>query len=194
MKSAQTVRQGTITSMARNFGATRKATGSKAMVLRASTSSVTFLVPISAAKADPERPMTTMAVSRGPSSRRMEMATAAGHQLHRSQLAQLIGALQGHDQANKERNQRDNGDGFDAYGHGLMESSLGAQWSTAERSHEGEIGRLAREGRQVTHVGQAIQGPDADKARYGYDFFGYFQRRALPIQRIVSAAFRVGHR
>ena len=46
------------------------------MVSSASISSVTFIVPISAANAEPDRPMTTMAVINGPSSRVMEIATA----------------------------------------------------------------------------------------------------------------------
>jgi hypothetical protein len=65
-----------MTSIARNFGVTRKRIGSIAMISSASISSVTFMVPISAANADPDRPMTTMAVIRGPSSRVIEMATA----------------------------------------------------------------------------------------------------------------------
>jgi hypothetical protein len=47
-----------------------------AIVSKASISSLTFMVAISAANADPERPITTIAVTRGPSSRDMEMATA----------------------------------------------------------------------------------------------------------------------
>ncbi len=46
------------------------------MVSSASISSLTFIVPISAANADPERPMTMIAVISGPSSRVIEMATA----------------------------------------------------------------------------------------------------------------------
>ncbi len=45
------------------------------MVSSASSSSVTRMVPISAAKAEPERPITTIAVTKGPSSRVMEIAT-----------------------------------------------------------------------------------------------------------------------
>src|ERR1035438_8195856 len=75
MKSDQTARQGIMTAMARNFGTTRNATGSRAMVSSASSSSVTRIVPISAAKAEPDRPMTTIAVISGPSSRVMEMDT-----------------------------------------------------------------------------------------------------------------------
>jgi len=51
---AQIVRQGSMTIMARNFGATRKRTGLIAIVSSASISSLTFIVPISAAKAEPE--------------------------------------------------------------------------------------------------------------------------------------------
>ena len=45
------------------------------MVSNASSSSVTRMVAISAAKAEPDLPITTMAVMRGPSSRVMEMET-----------------------------------------------------------------------------------------------------------------------
>ena len=76
MEFAQIVRHGSITIMARNFGVTRKWIGLIAMVSSASISSVTFIVPISAAKAEPERPMTTIAVISGPSSRVIEIATA----------------------------------------------------------------------------------------------------------------------
>ena len=65
-----------MTIMARNFGVTRKRIGLIAIVSSASISSVTFIVPISAANAEPERPMTTMAVMSGPSSLDMEIATA----------------------------------------------------------------------------------------------------------------------
>jgi len=45
------------------------------MVCSASSSSVTRMVPISAAKAEPDLPITTTAVTKGPSSRVMEIAT-----------------------------------------------------------------------------------------------------------------------
>ena len=73
---AQIVRHGSIIIMATNFGVTRKWIGSIAMVSSASISSVTFMVPISAANADPDLPITTMAVINGPSSLVIEMATA----------------------------------------------------------------------------------------------------------------------
>ncbi len=76
MALAQMVRHGNMTIMARNFGATRKRIGLIAMVSSASISSLTFIVPSSAAKAEPERPITTMAVIKGPSSRDIETATA----------------------------------------------------------------------------------------------------------------------
>ena len=73
---AANAQDGNITIIARNFGVTRKCTGLIAMVSSASISSVTFMVPISAANAEPERPITTMAVIKGPSSRVIETATA----------------------------------------------------------------------------------------------------------------------
>ncbi len=47
------------------------------MDLRASTCSVTFMVPISAAMADPTRPASISPVMTGPSSRNMPTATTA---------------------------------------------------------------------------------------------------------------------
>src|SRR5438876_1014460 len=67
---------GLVKSIAKSFGATRKRIGSSAIVSIASISSLTFMVPSSAAKEEPERPMTRMAVMSGPSSRETEMATA----------------------------------------------------------------------------------------------------------------------
>src|SRR2546423_15137622 len=72
MELAQIVRQGNMMIMAKNLGVTRKRTGLMAMVSKASISSVTFMLPISAAKAEPERPITTMAVTRGPRFRELE--------------------------------------------------------------------------------------------------------------------------
>ena len=74
-KAATILRHGTATSAARYFGANTNSTGSKAMTLRASISSVTFMVPISAANADPDRPLTAIAVNSGPSSRVKPTAT-----------------------------------------------------------------------------------------------------------------------
>ena len=73
---AQIVRQGNITIIARNFGVTKNWIGLIAIVSSASISSVTFMVPISAANAEPDRPITTIAVIKGPNSRVIEMATA----------------------------------------------------------------------------------------------------------------------
>src|SRR5579864_7893693 len=54
---------------ARYFGAITNSIGSIPMARRASISSVTTMLPISAENADPDRPLTAIAVSRGPSSR-----------------------------------------------------------------------------------------------------------------------------
>ncbi len=69
------VRQGRTISAARNFGARMNSTGSIAMVRRASISSATTMLPISAENADPERPLTAIAVSNGPNSRVKPMVT-----------------------------------------------------------------------------------------------------------------------
>jgi len=63
------VKHGSMMSVARNFGAITNSTGSIAMVRSASISSLTIMLPISAENADPERPLTAIAVSRGPNSR-----------------------------------------------------------------------------------------------------------------------------
>ena len=49
--------------------------GLSPIVVRASSSSLTFIVPISAAKADPDRPARIIAVKRGPNSLNRERLT-----------------------------------------------------------------------------------------------------------------------
>ena len=71
------VRQGIVISAARYFGASTNSIGSRAMVRSASISLVTTMVPISAENADPDRPLTTMAVNSGPSSRVNPIATVS---------------------------------------------------------------------------------------------------------------------
>src|SRR4029450_8527972 len=68
-------RHGTAIIDAMYFGAITNSTGSTAIVRSASTSLVTTIVAISAENAEPERPLTTMAVTSGPSSRVNPTAT-----------------------------------------------------------------------------------------------------------------------
>ncbi len=56
-------------------GSTSTSTGSMPMARSASTSSFSFIAPISAAKALPERPATMIAVSSTPSSRSTDTVT-----------------------------------------------------------------------------------------------------------------------
>src|SRR5262245_16479907 len=70
-----TVRHGTAMSAAINLGARTYSTGSIAIVRNASISLVATIVPISAENADPDRPLTTIAVTSGPNSRVNPMAT-----------------------------------------------------------------------------------------------------------------------
>jgi hypothetical protein len=63
------VRHGTAIIAAMYFGASTNSTGSTAIVRSASISFVTTIVPISAENADPDRPLTTIAVISGPSFR-----------------------------------------------------------------------------------------------------------------------------
>lgn len=72
-KSAIKVMNGIEITTAKIRGRTRKFIMSKPMVFRESISSETFIVPISAAKAEPERPAMSIAVISGASSRVREM-------------------------------------------------------------------------------------------------------------------------
>ena len=60
---------GVIATAASTRGTTRNRTGSSPIVASAFTSSFTFMVPISAANAAPDRPASRIAVINGPSSR-----------------------------------------------------------------------------------------------------------------------------
>ena len=73
-----TVSTGSMTSIARNRGTTRKRTGLIAITSSASISSPTFIVPNSAVTAEPLRPITITAISSGPSSRNSDTETSAG--------------------------------------------------------------------------------------------------------------------
>src|ERR1700756_353573 len=101
MALAQVVRHGNITIMARNFGATRNRIGLIAIVSSASISLLTFMVPISAAKAEPERPITTMAVIKFP---RHGNGDRRGDGTDRAKAAKFVGRLKCQDQANEEGN------------------------------------------------------------------------------------------
>jgi hypothetical protein len=72
---AKMLRQGIMINAATNLGGRINSMGSNAITRRASISSVTFIVPISAENAEPERPLTAIAVSKGPSSRVKPTAT-----------------------------------------------------------------------------------------------------------------------
>jgi hypothetical protein len=75
MKSAFSI--GIATSIARALGCTTKSTGSTDIIRRPSSCSVVTMLAISAAMADPARPVTSSAVRTGPSSRTMESPTTA---------------------------------------------------------------------------------------------------------------------
>ena len=68
-----TVSAGTTATAASTRGTTRKRTGSRPIVESASISSLTFIVPISAANAEPERAVSRIAAISGPSSRSIEI-------------------------------------------------------------------------------------------------------------------------
>jgi hypothetical protein len=75
MKSAFSI--GIEISIASAFGFTTKSTGSIDIMRRPSSCSVVSIDAISAAMADPARPVTSSAVSTGPSSRTSESPTTA---------------------------------------------------------------------------------------------------------------------
>ena len=75
MKSAMTVRAGSMITAAINLGTIRYFTGLVARVSMASICSVTRIVPSSAAMAAPALPATISPVRTGPSSRVIESAT-----------------------------------------------------------------------------------------------------------------------
>ena len=74
---AKTVSSGMTRTPARTRGMARKGSGSSPIVSRASISSFTFIVPISAAKAEPDRPARMMAVKNGALSRNIDRITAS---------------------------------------------------------------------------------------------------------------------
>ena len=73
--SMATMRAGMTSMAAAMRGRTSMVGGSMPMVVRAAISSLTCMVPSSAAKAEPVRPARMTATSSGPSSRNSEMAT-----------------------------------------------------------------------------------------------------------------------
>ena len=128
-----------------------------AIVSSASISSVTFMVPISAANAEPERPITTMAVIRGPSSRDMEIGDGGGNIVHRAKAPKLVRALKRENQSNKKCNQRKNRQSADAYVHGLRDGALQTKRLALKRADKRVIRRTAPERGKRADVGQAIR-------------------------------------
>ena len=78
----------------------------------------------------------------------------AGHQLHGSQALQLVRALQRDDHADEEGDQRNDGQGAHADGHGLVHRALeeagGLQWREEQQAQ-----RLPEELSQTAYVGDA---------------------------------------
>jgi len=60
------------------------------------------MVPISAANAEPERPITTIAVTKGPSSRVMGNRNHVRDEMHGAETLQLVCALQRHYDADEK--------------------------------------------------------------------------------------------
>ena len=101
------VRSGRPISSARMRGTISTSIGSSPMTRSASISSRIFIEPISAVKAEPERPATMIEVSSTPSSRRIRMPIEVDHEGRRAEALQLEDALLGDDAADQERDQHD---------------------------------------------------------------------------------------
>ena len=87
------------------FGSTSSSCAPTPMVRSASISSVTFIVPICAVYAEPERPATMIAVSSGDSSRSIASADEVDDEDVGAEALQLVGALVGDHDAHQERQQ-----------------------------------------------------------------------------------------
>ena len=81
-----------MTIIARKRGTTRNCTGLIAMTSSASISSDTFIVPISAATAEPLRPMTITAINTGPISRSSVSITRSGMYISAPRLSRECAA------------------------------------------------------------------------------------------------------
>ena len=92
---------------ARRRGTISTSIGSSPITRSASISSRIFIEPISAVKAEPERPATMIAVSSTPTSRSVRMPTRSTTNGVAPKLLQLEDALLGDDAADQERDQRD---------------------------------------------------------------------------------------
>ena len=105
--------------------------GSPPSARMASTCSVTFIAPTSAAMPLPMRPPTMMAVSVGPSSRRNDRTMTRGMYSSAAEALQAEGELDGHDHPDEDRRHRDDAERAHAErldlvdGRGDLERALG---------------------------------------------------------------------
>ena len=88
-------------------GSTRNSIGEMPIVVSASISCVTFIVPSCAAKAAPVRPAMMIAVIIAPMSRAIADADQVGDRDRRAELLELHGAHEGENHADQETDQRD---------------------------------------------------------------------------------------
>ena len=102
MMSANSVSSGTISTAARMRVTTRKRTGSRPIVVSAFSSSLTFIVPISAANAAPERPASRIAVISGPELAQDRQADQIGDEQLGAELAHRHRRLEREDDARAE--------------------------------------------------------------------------------------------
>ena len=87
MMSANRIKNGIMSTAAMIRVTTRKRTGSRPIVVSAFSSSLTFIVPISAANAAPERPASSIAVISGPKLAQDRQADQIGNEDFGAELA-----------------------------------------------------------------------------------------------------------
>ena len=114
IRSPTTATQTIMTVVASTRGTTRKRIGWIACASSASISSETTIVPISAAMLAPAKPVSTIALTSGPSSRKIGDGDDVGDAVERAVVAQDRRHLQRQDRADAEQHQGDDRDALHA--------------------------------------------------------------------------------
>jgi hypothetical protein len=71
---------------------------------------------------------------------------------------------------------------------------MGAQTLAPKRPRECEIGGPARERRQATNIGEAVQRPETDQAWYDCDFSRHFHADGSPSKKLLCLVPKGGFR
>ena len=128
----------------------------------ASSSSLTFIVPICAVKADPDRPATMIAAISPPSSRRMPTPSRLTVKTSAPNSPQLIGALIGEDNTNEERQQTNDRQRVQAGLFHLMEQGRDAQSPGLQHGGDGLEHDQAEEADELVALVQRMTQAAAD--------------------------------